>query len=81
LPVGGIKEKVLAAHRAGIKKIILPHENVRDLEDVPADVRNDLLFVTVETVEEVLKEALGIDLPRTPVALHTRNGAVPVQNV
>ena len=81
LPVGGIKEKVLAAHRAGIKKIILPRENERDLEDVPADVRSELVFVTVETIEEVLREALGIDLPRTAVVLHTRNGVLPVQNV
>ena len=69
LPVGGIKEKVLAAHRAGIKKVILPKENERDLEDVPEDVRDELIFVPVETVEEVLQEALGIDLPRT-VVLH-----------
>lgn len=63
LPVGGIKEKVLAAHRAGIKKVILPKENERDLEDVPEEVRNELKFVPVETIEEVLKEALGLDLP------------------
>ena len=63
LPVGGIKEKVLAAHRAGIKKVLLPKENKRDLEDVPEDVRNELTFVTVETIEEVLKEVLDIDLP------------------
>ena len=67
LPVGGIKEKVLAAHRAGIKKIILPKENERDLEDVPEDARNELQFVPVETVEEVLREALDIDLPRPVV--------------
>lgn len=67
LPVGGIKEKVLAAHRAGIKKIILPKENERDLEDVPEDARNELQFVPVETIEEVLREALDIDLPRPVV--------------
>jgi ATP-dependent Lon protease len=67
LPVGGIKEKVLAAHRAGIKKIILPHENGRDLEDVPEDVRNELEFVPVETIEDVLREALDIDLHRPVV--------------
>jgi len=72
LPVGGIKEKVLAAHRAGIKKVILPKENERDLDDVPEDARNELKFVTVETVEEVLEEALGIDMPR-PVASFTGN--------
>ena len=70
MPVGGIKEKVLAAHRAGIKRVILPKENERDLVDVPEDVRAELSFIPVETVEEVLREALGIDLPRT-VVLHT----------
>ena len=80
LPVGGIKEKVLAAHRAGIRKIVLPKENERDLQDVPADVRNDLAFVPVETVEEVLKEALSIELPRS-VAMHIGNSFVPVQNI
>ncbi len=80
LPVGGIKEKVLAAHRAGIKKLILPKENERDLEDVPEDVRNELTFMPVETVEEVLKEALGLGLPRT-VVLNTENSFVPAQNL
>jgi len=80
LPVGGIKEKILAAHRAGIKKVILPHENVRDLQDVPEDVRGELAFVPVETVEEVLKEALGIELPRT-LPMNMGNSFVPVQNV
>jgi ATP-dependent Lon protease len=80
LPVGGIKEKVLAAHRAGIKKIILPKANERDLTEVPEDVRNELAFVTVETVEEVLKEALGIEIPRI-VVLPTGSSFVPVQNL
>ncbi len=65
MPVGGIKEKVLAAHRAGIKRVILPKENERDLVDVPEDVRAELSFIPVESVEEVLHEALGLDLPRT----------------
>jgi ATP-dependent Lon protease len=80
LPVGGIKEKVLAAHRAGITKVILPKENERDLEDVPEDVRNELVFVTVETIEDVLKEALGIELPQT-IVQYTGNSFVPVQNI
>ncbi|WP_370574738.1 endopeptidase La [Methanomethylovorans sp.] len=81
LPVGGIKEKVLAAHMAGIKKVILPKENERDLEDVPEDARNELTFVTVETIEDVLKEALGIDLPRS-MASHTGSSSlVPVHNI
>jgi ATP-dependent Lon protease len=79
LPVGGIKEKVLAAHRAGIKKVILPKENERDLEDVPEDARNELKFVPVETIEEVLKEALDIDLSR-PVASYSGNSFAPVRN-
>jgi ATP-dependent Lon protease len=80
LPVGGIKEKILAAHRAGIKKVILPQENERDLQDVPEDVRNELVFVPVTTVEEVLKEALALELPRH-VLLHTGNSVVPAQNL
>lgn len=80
LPVGGIKEKVLAAHRAGIKKVILPKENERDLEDVPEDARNELKFVPVETIEEVLKEALDIDLPRM-VASYPGNTFAPAHNV
>jgi ATP-dependent Lon protease len=80
LPVGGIKEKVLAAHRAGIKKVILPKENERDLEDVPEDVRNELIFVPVGTIEDVLKEALAIELPRS-VVMNTGNSFVPAQNI
>jgi ATP-dependent Lon protease len=58
LPVGGIKEKVLAARRAGIKTIILPKRNERDLEDIPAEVRAELTFQFVDTVDEVLNLAL-----------------------
>jgi ATP-dependent Lon protease len=80
LPVGGIKEKILAAHRAGIKRVLLPKENERDLEDVPEDVRSELSFVMVETVEEVLKAALDIDLPR-PVVSYSGNHYAPVPNL
>ena len=58
LPVGGIKEKVLAAHRAGIKRVILPERNAADLEEVPQEVRDDLEFVPVKKVDEVLANAL-----------------------
>jgi ATP-dependent Lon protease len=54
LPVGGIKEKLLAAHRAGITEVLLPKRNERDLEDVPADVRNDLKIHLVSRIEEIL---------------------------
>ncbi|TMQ31887.1 MAG: endopeptidase La, partial [Planctomycetota bacterium] len=57
LPVGGIKEKVLAAHRAGIRRVILPKENQKDLRDVPESVRRDLQFIFAERVEEVLEAA------------------------
>jgi len=80
MPVGGIKEKVLAAHRAGIKKVLLPRENERDLPDVPEDVRRELAFVPVDTVEDVLREALGITLPRV-IARQAGSSVVPAQNV
>ncbi|MDF2577977.1 MAG: ATP-dependent protease La [Chlamydiales bacterium] len=60
LPVGGIKEKVLAAHRAGIKLIIIPRHNESDLEEVPLELRREIKFILVDTVEEVLESALGI---------------------
>ena len=58
LPIGGIKEKMLAARRAGIKTVILPKRNEADLEDIPEELRKDLKFVFVENVDEVLKAAL-----------------------
>jgi len=58
LPVGGIKEKVLAAHRAGIRRIVLPHKNERDIEDIPEDTRADLTFVLVDDMSEVLAATL-----------------------
>src|SRR5438270_3817866 len=58
LPVGGIKEKVLAAHRSGIRTVILPRENERDLEDVPAELRREIEIIPVESAEEVLSYAL-----------------------
>lgn len=64
LPVGGIKEKVLAAHRAGIKRVILPKENLNDLDDVPDDVKGEMEFISVETVEDVIKETIGLELPK-----------------
>jgi ATP-dependent Lon protease len=66
LPVGGIKEKVLAAHRAGLRAVILPGRNEHDLEDVPAEVRRDVQFMFVDDAAEVLRQALtpAADLPR-----------------
>jgi ATP-dependent Lon protease len=58
MPIGGLKEKVLGAHRAGIKHIVLPKDNEGDLEDIPEDVRSALTFHAVATLEEVFKVAL-----------------------
>lgn len=58
LPIGGVKEKVLGAHRAGIKEVIIPKANEADLDDVPAEVREQLIFHPVETLREVLAIAL-----------------------
>jgi ATP-dependent Lon protease len=58
LPIGGLKEKVLAAHRAGLKTVILPKRNEKDLEDVPEEVRREIKFVLAERVEDVLQAAL-----------------------
>jgi ATP-dependent Lon protease len=59
LPIGGVKEKTLSAHRAGLTKIILPKENEKDIDDIPESVRDELDFVLVSHVDEVLKHALG----------------------
>lgn len=58
LPIGGLKEKTLAAHRAGYKKILLPMDNERDLRDIPESVRDDLTFVPVSHMDQVLEHAL-----------------------
>jgi ATP-dependent Lon protease len=58
LPIGGLKEKVLAAHRAGIKRVLVPERNKADLDEVPAEVKNDLEFVFVSKMEQVLEAAL-----------------------
>ena len=58
LPVGGIKEKVIAAHRVGIKKVLLPEDNKRDMVDVPQKVKDDMDFVFVRHMDQVLEQAL-----------------------
>lgn len=64
MPIGGLKEKLIAAHRAGITKALIPVDNKVDLKDVPDEVKETMTIVTVETIEDVLHEALGIRLPR-----------------
>ncbi|MBW7573226.1 endopeptidase La [Caproiciproducens faecalis] len=64
LPIGGLKEKLLAADRAGIRKALIPKDNVADLKDIPGEVMEKIQVVAVETIEDVLREALGIALPK-----------------
>jgi ATP-dependent Lon protease len=66
LPIGGIKEKALGAHRAGIRTIILPRRNEADLDDLPRVVFDELRFVPVDTLDDVLATAL-----REPEAAHS----------
>jgi len=66
LPVGGIKDKVLAAYRGGINEIILPRENEKDLDEIPAEVRGLMEFHLVESMDEVLR--LALDGPISPFA-------------
>jgi ATP-dependent Lon protease len=63
LPIGGVKEKVLGAHRAGLKTILLPRDNEKDLADIPKNVLDTLDIYMVDTMDEVLKIALAGPLP------------------
>jgi ATP-dependent Lon protease len=72
LPVGGIKEKLLAAHRAGIREVLVPWRNERDLEDVPADVRSELIVHLIKRADEVL--ALVLEPPLTSPPLPRADG-------
>jgi len=63
LPIGGLKEKTLAAQRAGVKTVIIPKLNEKDLPDVPAEVKEELEFIRVEAVDEVLSAALEKAVP------------------
>jgi ATP-dependent Lon protease len=61
LPIGGVKQKVLAAHAAGLSEVILPERNRGDLDEVPADVREQMRFHPVSSIDEVLRLALESD--------------------
>lgn len=70
LEIGGVKEKVIAAHRAGIKQVIMPKDNKKDLEEIPASVRRELEFHFVSELDDVLPYALRPVASRRPAALH-----------
>ncbi|HSG32044.1 MAG TPA: endopeptidase La [Thermodesulfobacteriota bacterium] len=63
LPIGGLKEKILAAHRARVKKVIIPKENEKDLKDIPKNTLKDIEVVLVDNIDEVIKQAIVSDLP------------------
>ena len=58
LPIGGLKEKVLAAHRYRVKTVLIPRQNQQDLEEIPEKVRNDMTFIPVDSMDQVTKLAL-----------------------
>src|SRR3712207_3701692 len=77
LPIGGLKEKLLAALRGGMKKVLIPEENAKDLVDIPASVKNGLEIVPVSRMDQVLQHALV----RLPEAIEWEETAVPSKPV
>jgi ATP-dependent Lon protease len=69
LPVGGIKEKVVAAHRAGIRRVMLPARNRKDFEDIPAEARREVEFIWLERVDDAV--ASGLEPARSPASAET----------
>ena len=77
LPIGGVREKVLAAHRAGLKRVVLPARNKPYLEEVPEDVRGDIEFMFVESVDELLNAALPTPTPKRAKKKTTKKRKTP----
>jgi ATP-dependent Lon protease len=73
LPIGGLKEKLLAAHRGGIKTVLIPQENQRDLAEIPDNIKENLEIIPVRWIDEVLEVALT----RTPEALTDEEMTAP----
>jgi ATP-dependent Lon protease len=81
LPIGGLKEKALAAHRAGIEIVIMPDENKRDIDDIPLNVREKLRFLPVNSMDEVLAAALEKPLRRAPMRHKIANAGVDNRDI
>ena len=77
LPIGGIKEKVLGAHRAGIRRVLLPTRNEADLDDIPADLRSEMQLVMVDSIDQVLREALT----KAPASPRSRSNGAAARGV
>jgi ATP-dependent Lon protease len=77
LPIGGLKEKTLAAHRAGIKTVLIPKANKKDLKDIPKKIRDQLTIIPVEYVDEVLRVALVLEKPDEFGRAKTGDGMKP----
>ena len=80
LPIGGVRDKVLAAQRAGLGTVVLPRENEPDLEQLPAEARNEVTFVLADSMEQVLESAFdGAALGAWPVVARERQAASPAR--
>jgi ATP-dependent Lon protease len=75
LPIGGLKEKLLAAHRGGIKRVLIPHDNIRDLKEIPDNVKGDIEIKPVKWIEDVLEFALQEPTDRVSVVNTAKNAA------
>ena len=78
LPIGGLKEKVLAAHRAGLKTVLLPQQNKKDMIEIPRQVKRDLKFIFVSRMDEVLPVALLPDMAPAHRERAARLGNLPL---
>jgi ATP-dependent Lon protease len=79
LGIGGLKEKLLAAHRQGILEVVLPKENEKDLPDIPEYIRNDMKLHFVESMDEVLKMALEKEIEPLPLSASTQPVEIPAR--
>jgi ATP-dependent Lon protease len=77
LPIGGLREKALAAHRHGIRRLILPQGNERDLREIPANIRAEMEFILVSTMDEVIQAAIMLDVEQVDHLLDVTERDLP----